>query len=110
MAEEMKHEDAVQDQEQIEENVEPVEENLESHEESDADKWEKIFGTVDNLTKRLDDFEKWVNESIGGVDKTEADEAEDTAAETGDYEEDEVAELDRSFYERQKAYLSEGGY
>lgn len=107
MAEEMKHEDAVQDQEQIEENVEPVEENLESHEESDADKWEKIFGMVDNLTNRLDDFEKWVNESIGGVDKTDA---EDTAEETGDYEEDEIAELDKSFYERQKAYLSEGGY
>ena len=110
MTEEMKHEDAVQDQEQIEENVEPVEENLENHEESDEDKWEKIFGMVDDLTKRLDGFEKWVNEAIGGIDKTEADEAYDTAATSGDWEEDEVANLDKAFYARQAEYLKQGGY
>jgi len=106
----MEHKDELQDQMQIEKDLEPVEENLETHEESDAGKWDKIFGMVDDLTKRLDGFEKWVNEAIGGIDKTEADEAEDTAAETGDYEEDEVADLDKSFYERQKKYLAEGGY
>lgn len=106
----MEHKDEIQDQTQIEENLEPVEENLETHEESDKDKWDKIFGMVDSLTKRLDGFEKWVNEAIGGIDKTEADEAEDTAAESDDYEEDEVADLDKSFYERQAEYLKEGGY
>lgn len=106
----MEHTDEIQDQKQIEENTAPIEENLESHEESDSAKWDKIFSAVESLTKRLDDFEKWVNESIGGVDKTEADEAYDTASETGDYDEEEVANLDKDFYERQKEYLSEGGY
>lgn len=86
------------------------EEAVEEHAEGDAPKWDKVFGAIEDLTSRLDSFEKWVNEAIGGVDKTEADEAEDTAAETGDYEEDEVADLDKSFYDRQKKYLAEGGY
>jgi hypothetical protein len=106
----MDHKDELQDQQQIDENLEPVEEQLEGHEESDAGKWEKVFSMIDDLTKRLDGFEKWVNEAIGGIDRTESDEAEDTAATSGDYEEDEVADLDKSFYERQKQYLREGGY
>lgn len=110
MAEEMKHEDAVQDQEQIEENVEPVEKSLESHEESDEGKWDKVFGMIDDLTKRLDGFEKWVNETIGGIDKTEADEAEDTAESSDSLEEEEVANLDKAFYARQAEYLKQGGY
>lgn len=104
-------EEKVTDQIQEEEEItEPVEENLEAHEDSDAEKWDKIFAEVESLKTRLDSFEAWVNETIGGIDKTAADEAEDTAAATGSEEEEEVADLDKSFYERQKKYLSEGGY
>ena len=103
------HEDMLQDQEQIDESIEPVTEDLENHEDSDKSKWKDVFGRLDNLAQRLDDFEKWVNEAIGGVDKTEAESAEASAY--GDKEEnEEVADLDRAFYERQKQYLSEGGF
>lgn len=104
------YEDKIQDQEQIDETLEPVEENLDEHEETDAEKWDKVFGKIDELTKRLDGFEEWVNEAIGGIDKTEADTAENITSEGESYDDDEVAELDKEFYERQKRYLDEGGY
>jgi hypothetical protein len=97
--------DLIQDEEIVENT-----ENLEDHEDSDAEKWDKVFGLIDSLTTRLDSFEKWVNETIGGIDKTESDEAEDSAYETGSESEEEVADIDKDFYERQKRYLSEGGY
>lgn len=105
----MEHEDMIQDQEQIEENTEPIEANLEEHETSDAEKWDKVFSALDQLTKRLDDFEAWVNEAIGGLDKTGADTADNIVNEDT-MDEDEVAELDKEFYERQRRYLNEGGY
>ena len=94
----------------MEEATEPVAENLENHEESDAEKWDKVFSAIDALNSRFDGFEKWVNETIGGIDKTAADEAEDTAATSGSDAEEEVADLDKAFYARQAKYLSEGGY
>lgn len=104
------HEDKIQDQEQIDENLKPVEENLDKHEESDAEKWDKVFGKLDELTKRLDGFEEWVNEAIGGLDKAGADSAENMSDEGESVDEDEVAQMDKEFYERQKRYLDEGGY
>lgn len=109
MAEEMKHEDELQDQIQIDENVEPVEEDLDKHEESDELKWKDVYEKIAGIVNRLDDFEKWVNEAIGGLDKASADEAKD-ASDDDVYEEDEVSAMDDEFYAKQAAYLREGGY
>lgn len=96
--------DELQDEEIVEQT-----DNLEEHENSDSEKWDKVFSALDNLTSRLDGFEEWVNEAIGGLDKTGADEAEDTS-ENDEEGENEVADLDKEFYERQRRYMEEGGY
>lgn len=80
---------------------------LESHETSDAEKWEKVFGMLSDLTKRMDGFEKWANYRFMGVDKTEEETAEAVDDGGSDYP---AAEADREFYDRQKMYLTEGGY
>ena len=97
--------DVVQDAE-----IKDDQKELNDHKESDAEKWDKVFDKLDELTNRLDGFEEWVNEAIGGIDKTEADTAENMSDEGENPDEDEVAELDKEFYERQRRYLEEGGY
>lgn len=104
---ELKHEDAVQDQEQIEENLDPVEEQLESHEDSDAGKWDKVFSMLDKLNERMDRYEEWANERFKGIDKTEEETADAVDEGSTDYP---AADADQEFYERQKQYLAEGGY
>lgn len=101
--------DEVLEQEVIEEDpaAEEVQENLDDHANDNNVDFAEIVGRIDALTERLDAFEKWVNEAIGGVDKTEMETAEAVDDDGTDYP---AEEADREFYERQKRYLAEGGY
>lgn len=98
--------------EDVAEEATPEETTTETAPEEKGPTMSDIMDTLNGLTKRLDGFEEWVNQAIGGIDKTQADEAEDTSvSDDGESSrEEEVADIDNEFYERQRRYLEEGGY
>lgn len=68
------------------------------------------MAAIQGLTSRLDGFENWVNQAIGGLDKTAADEAQDSYEETGSASQEELAQVNAAYFERQQRYMNEGGY